>query len=95
MATPLKTILVTGATGKQGSSLINAILASPKASQYLLLALTRNPDSASAKKLQDKGVRLVKGDLNDVPTVFETAIQVAEQPIWGVFSVQVSKNVFL
>lgn len=83
-----KVILVTGATGKQGGAAIKAILSSPNASDFTLLAVTRNTESASAKSLVSKGVKLVQGDLNDVPALFESAKEIA-QPIWGVFSVQV------
>jgi uncharacterized protein YbjT (DUF2867 family) len=85
-----KPILITGATGKQGGALLNALLASPKANDYLLLAVTRKPESDAAKKLAEKGVKIVKGDLNNVPELFETAKEVAGSPLWGVFSVQVS-----
>lgn len=85
----IKPIIVTGATGKQGGALIDALLSSPKSEEYLLLAVTRNPESGSAKKLADKGVKLVKGDMDDVPALFVAAKEVAGAPIWGVFSVQV------
>jgi hypothetical protein len=54
--------------------------------------VTRNPESASAKKLADQGVKLVQGDLNDTPAVFEAAKAALgpEQALWGVFSVQAS-----
>ena len=86
-----KVILVTGATGKQGGSCIQALLAAPNATDFTLLAVTRNPESASAKKLAEQGVKIVQGDLNDVPAIFESAKKVVDQPIWGVFSVQVLK----
>lgn len=84
-------ILVTGATGKQGGAVIDALLASSSAKDFIILAVTRNADSASAKKLVERGVRIVKGDLNNVEAIFKEAAQVAKEPIWGVFSVQVSK----
>ncbi|KAF2665677.1 nucleoside-diphosphate-sugar epimerase family protein [Microthyrium microscopicum] len=88
-----KPILVLGATGKQGGALITALLASPKASSYLLLAVTRNATSPTAQKLAAKhGVKLVQGDMNDIPALFEAAKEVAGAPLWGVFSVQVSNG---
>ena len=89
-----KVILVTGATGKQGGSCIQALLAAPNATDFTLLAVTRNPESASAKKLAEQGVKIVQGDLNDVPAIFESAKKVVEQPVWGVFSVQVRLSCF-
>jgi nucleoside-diphosphate-sugar epimerase len=85
-----KSILITGATGKQGSAFINAILSSPSASQFTLVALTRNAASASAQKLVSKGVKVIQGELNDIPAVFEKAKAAAGGPIWGAFIVLVS-----
>ena len=88
-----QTILVTGATGKQGGAFINAVLNSPDASKFTLLALTRNPTSPAAQKLAEKNVKLVKGDLTDVPAVFKQAKEVAGGPIWGIFIVLVSFSI--
>jgi uncharacterized protein YbjT (DUF2867 family) len=85
-----KVVLITGATGKQGGAVVNALLASPKASDFTILAVTRDAESASAKKLVEKGCKIVQGDLHDVPGIFESAKKVTSEPIWGVFSVQVS-----
>lgn len=90
MSSP-KPILVIGATGKQGKKVIETILASDSKASFTILALTRNPDSASAKALAAKStlIRLVKGNLDDTPAVFKAALEVsAGAPIWGVFSVQ-------
>jgi uncharacterized protein YbjT (DUF2867 family) len=85
-----KPILITGATGKQGGAVIDALLASSSATDFTVLAVTRNAESASAKKLVERGVKIVKGDLNDVEAIFKEAATVVKEPIWGVFSVQVS-----
>jgi nucleoside-diphosphate-sugar epimerase len=84
-----KAVLITGATGKQGGAVIDALLASPEASSFTILAVTRNVESASAKKLIEKGCKLVQGDLQDVSGIFESAKKATSEPIWGVFSVQV------
>jgi len=84
-----KVLLITGATGKQGGATIDALLDSPEAQKFTILAVTRNPDSPSAQKLKGRGVKIVKGDLNDCPAIFESAKTVEAQPVWGVFSVQV------
>jgi uncharacterized protein YbjT (DUF2867 family) len=86
-----KSILILGATGKQGSALINAILDSPSASDFKLLALTRNATSAAAQRLAEAKVQLVQGDLNNVEDVFSKAIEVGG-PIWGIFVVLISQG---
>lgn len=92
-----KAILITGATGKQGGSVLNQLANHSTASQFTLLAVTRNVDSPSAKRIVEKHpqVLLVQGDLNDVPNLFASAkstLKKAEKPeqIWGVYSVQIS-----
>ncbi|KAL1915993.1 uncharacterized protein VTP21DRAFT_5997 [Calcarisporiella thermophila] len=58
MPNPLKPLVVIcGATGAQGGSVLNALLASQK---YHLRALTRNPSSPTAKELASRDVE-VKG----------------------------------
>ena len=78
-------ILVTGATGKQGGETIKALLQSPEASTLKIYALTRNPESGSAKALAAKSenIKVVKGDLDDAQAVFK---EVGE-PVDAVFAV--------
>ncbi|WYZ43422.1 hypothetical protein EsH8_VI_001121 [Colletotrichum jinshuiense] len=73
-------VLVLGATGKQGSAVVDALLELPASSLPLeILALTRSPDSAKIKSLidaaQPKGVTItpVQGDLKDSPAQVLTA----------------------
>ncbi len=54
-------VLVIGATGKQGGAVASNLI--PKG--HNIRALTRNVDSAKAKRLKEKGVEVVKGDLTD------------------------------
>ncbi|KAF2490023.1 NAD(P)-binding protein [Lophium mytilinum] len=100
MASP-KPILITGATGNQGSAVIAALHAedaSRSEKKFLLLAVTRNVSSPSAQKLEKQypGLHLVQGDLNAIPEIFNEAEKVLEQSgnattkIWGVYSVQIS-----
>jgi uncharacterized protein YbjT (DUF2867 family) len=87
-----RAILITGATGKQGGAVINALLAKDS-SDFLLLAVTRNRDSPAAKKLAAKSsiIKLIEGDLDSIPALFQAAKQAAGTvPIWGVYSVQLS-----
>ncbi|WWC85144.1 uncharacterized protein L201_000001 [Kwoniella dendrophila CBS 6074] len=95
MADQIRTILVTGATGRQGGAVIDALLSTPNiASKFLILALTRDPDSARAQKLLAKApeiIRLIKGDYT-APTLSEPFTKAKELSpkgkIWGVFSMQ-------
>ena len=63
-----KVIAVVGATGAQGGGLARAILADP-AGGFKARALTRKPDSDSAKKLAAQGAEVVACDLDDVESV--------------------------
>jgi uncharacterized protein YbjT (DUF2867 family) len=85
-----RSLLITGATGKQGGAVIDALLASPKPNEFTILAVTRDPTSAGAQRLAAKSphIKLVKGDLDAVPALFEEAQKMSAGKIWGVFSVQ-------
>ncbi len=80
-----KAILVLGATGKQGGSVVRALLAHPKlsADAYTIYAATRNPGSASALRLSalSPTVKPVFGDLKDAATAM-TALPTKP---WAVF----------
>ncbi|MCJ1440980.1 MAG: hypothetical protein MMC23_001466 [Stictis urceolatum] len=80
-----KAILITGATGKQGGSVLRALLEHPSfsPSAYTIFAVTRNPESSSAKKLAAKSpaIKLVQGDLKDAPGIFKA---LPSKP-WGVY----------
>ncbi|OCF45465.1 hypothetical protein I317_00712 [Kwoniella heveanensis CBS 569] len=94
-----RALLITGATGKQGGALINYLLqssaahprSSPATKEFTILALTRDPTSASARALAAKSpsIKLIKGDLDAVPSVFAAAKAASpSHSIWGVYSVQ-------
>ena len=53
-------VLVTGATGKQGGSTVDALLAK---GGFEVFALTRNSSSRAAVALEQKGAKLVVGDV--------------------------------
>lgn len=87
-----RTILVVGATGVQGRSFITSVLGSNN--DFRILALTRNPKSASASTLanlspESEGkLKLVQANLDEpdsVRKVFEDAQK--DGGIWGVFVV--------
>ena len=55
-----KVLVVFGATGNQGGSIIKSFLGDSKASaEYSLRGITRDTSSAKAKALQEKGVETV------------------------------------
>ncbi|OOF90557.1 hypothetical protein ASPCADRAFT_519191 [Aspergillus carbonarius ITEM 5010] len=82
-----KTILVVGATGKQGGSVVDALLS--QEADVEILALTRDPSSNSAQRLVKKSnkIKVVAGNLDDADAIFRNAQKATSQPIWGVFSV--------
>ncbi|EGU79149.1 hypothetical protein FOQG_05658 [Fusarium oxysporum f. sp. raphani 54005] len=83
-----RTILISGATGKQGGAVLDRLV--KQNADVEILAVSRNPNSPSAQKLLKKSsnIKLVQGDLSDAATIFKNASEVTKQPIWGVFSVQ-------
>jgi uncharacterized protein YbjT (DUF2867 family) len=86
----IKQILITGATGKQGGALIDALLKSPPPTPFHLVAMTRNAQSAKAQSLsRQPNVSVLEGDLDNINEVFAKS---KEQPFFGVFSVQTPMN---
>lgn len=61
-----QTLVIFGATGLQGGSVVNHVLASPELSrQYVIRAVTRDPESDKAKQLKAKGIDVSQGDVSD------------------------------
>jgi len=79
MANADRIVLVTGATGRQGGSVIRHM--HPKG--WKLRALTRDPDSPAAQKLVRMGIEVVKGDLENPGT-----LEPATRGVYGIYSVQ-------
>jgi uncharacterized protein YbjT (DUF2867 family) len=81
-----KAIIVTGATGKQGGAVVRGLMDS----DFEILAVTRNAKSPSALKLASlsSNIKLLQGDLDNAPTLFEAARKLTSNPIWGFYSVQ-------
>jgi uncharacterized protein YbjT (DUF2867 family) len=75
-----KTILVTGATGQQGSAVARHLLKQPG---FTVRALTRDSAKPAARSLAQAGAEIVRGDLDD-PASVRRALEGA----WSVFSVQ-------
>ncbi len=75
------TVLVFGATGQQGGSVANALLAAG----WHVRALVREPSSDRSRALRRKDVEVVQGDLADL-----ASMRGAMEGAHGVFSVQPS-----
>ncbi|KAI7279473.1 hypothetical protein KC345_g5351 [Hortaea werneckii] len=83
MAGGKKLLTIFGATGNQGGSIIDLVLASPELStKYALRGITRDPSSAKSQALASQGVDMVQADLNDV-----ASLQRAMQGAYGAFGV--------
>ncbi|WPB77954.1 NmrA/HSCARG family protein [Archangium violaceum] len=63
------TVLVTGATGKQGGALARLLLKR----EHRVLAFVRSPDSPAAEELAQRGAELITGDF-DEPESLERAM---------------------
>lgn len=65
-----KLLVVFGATGQQGGSVIKCVLHDPELSrQYRIRAVTRDPSKPAAQALQQEGVDLVQGDVDDAASI--------------------------
>ncbi|KAH7248244.1 hypothetical protein MRS44_018373 [Fusarium solani] len=83
-----KTVLVMGATGKQGGAVIDNILASPSTSPFNIVAVTRDATSRKAQKLAaHPNVSVIEGDLANLDNIFNKA-----GSVWGVYSVQINSD---
>src|SRR5215813_1244366 len=79
MANADRIVLITGATGRQGGSVICHMLSK----RWKLRALTRDSNSRAAKELLRKGVEVVQGDLENTATLGP-----ATHGVYGIYSVQ-------
>ncbi|KAL6917484.1 hypothetical protein ACHAPO_000692 [Fusarium lateritium] len=82
-----KLIVVIGATGGQGGSVVEAFLQDPT---WLVRGITRNPSGPRAKTLQSRGIDIVRADLDD-PVSLAHAFQDASvifaiSDFWGIYS---------
>jgi uncharacterized protein YbjT (DUF2867 family) len=74
-----KTILVAGATGKQGGAVVRNL----QKKDWNIRALTRNPKSDSARALANQGIEVIQGNMDDVQS-----LEKAMAGCYGVYSVQ-------
>src|SRR5437762_1786984 len=64
-----KLVLVTGATGKQGGAVVEALLTRG----HQVRALTRNSASPAANRLREQGVEIAVGDFSDSASLLRAA----------------------
>lgn len=65
-----KLLTVFGATGQQGGSVVEYVINDPELSkQYKVRAITRDLTQPAAQALQQKGVEIVKADLDDAESL--------------------------
>ena len=76
-----KTVLVLGATGRQGGASARHLLTQ----DWRVRALTRDPNRLAAQALQQAGAEVIQGDYDD-----RASLAAAMQGVYGVFSVQAS-----
>jgi uncharacterized protein YbjT (DUF2867 family) len=75
--TAQQTILVAGATGKQGGAVVRHL----RDDGFSVRALTRDPESDKARALRADGVDVVRGDLSE-----RASLDPALEGVYGVFS---------
>eukprot|EP00741_Cyanophora_paradoxa_P012974 tig00020660_g12530.t1 len=80
LARKLPLVLVAGATGRQGGSVCQHLLAR---GTFRVRAMSRNPNSPKAHFLRDCGAEVVFGDLEN-----QESLSVAMRDAYGVFSAQ-------
>lgn len=80
-------IVVVGATGGQGGSVVSTFL---NDSGWLVRGITRNPSSPKAKNLKARGVDVVQADLDDKASLsdaFQDANAIfAVSDFWGIYN---------
>ena len=64
-----KLVVVIGATGQQGGSVVNALLNHPET--YTVRAVTRNINSDKARSLASRGAEVVTGDLDNYDSILK------------------------
>lgn len=74
-----KLIVIIGATGGQGGSVVKTFLSDP---EYRVRGVTRNPDSEKAQDLKRQGVEVVKADIGD-----EASLDKAFEGAYAIFAI--------
>lgn len=79
MTSSQKTVLVTGATGRQGGATVQHLLRNG----WHVKAMTRDINQPAAQALKQAGAEVIQGDYED-----RASLEAAVQGVYGVFSVQ-------
>ncbi|KAF6521494.1 hypothetical protein HZS61_015752 [Fusarium oxysporum f. sp. conglutinans] len=91
--TTKKLIVVIGATGGQGGSVVNSFINDP---EWRVRGITRNPQSRKAKNLEARGVEVVQADLDDrasLAKAFQNAnVIFAVSDFWGIYNDPKNRN---
>ncbi|KAF5266288.1 hypothetical protein FOXYS1_2873 [Fusarium oxysporum] len=91
--TTKKLIVVIGATGGQGGSVVNSFINDP---EWHVRGITRNPSSRKAKNLEARGVEVVQADLDDrasLAEAFQNAnVIFAVSDFWGIYNDPKNRN---
>lgn len=88
-----KLLVVFGATGQQGGSVVDYVLNDPVLSkQFKIRAITRDTSKPAARTLHQKGVEVVQGDaddkeslkhaLKDAHTVFAVTLSIYDEKLY-------------
>ena len=58
----MKTVVVCGATGKQGGAVVECL---SKTKNFKIVALSRSPNGKAGMAMKEKGIEVMKADLQD------------------------------
>ncbi|KAF5982183.1 hypothetical protein FBULB1_4375, partial [Fusarium bulbicola] len=88
-----KKIVIIGATGGQGGSVVKPFLNDP---EWRVLGITRNPSSQKSKNLETRGVEVVQADLDDrvsLAKAFQDAnVIFAVSDFWSIYNDPKNQN---
>ncbi|KAI9840666.1 MAG: hypothetical protein M1837_001390 [Sclerophora amabilis] len=88
-----KLIVIVGVTGNQGASVADVFV---KEAGWKVRGITRDPTKASSKALVERGIEVVKGDLNDKESLVEAFkganVVYGVTDFWALFSNPATKE---
>ncbi|KAG4262513.1 hypothetical protein FPRO04_06373 [Fusarium proliferatum] len=91
--TTKKLIVIIGATGGQGGSVVNSFLNDP---EWRVRDITRNPSSQKSKNLEARGAQVVQANLDDrasLAKAFQDAnVIFAVSDFWGIYNDPKNRN---
>ncbi|KAF4496170.1 non-canonical purine ntp phosphatase [Fusarium agapanthi] len=91
--TTKKPMVIIGATGGQGGSVVNSFLNDP---EWRVRGITRSPSSQKSRNLETRGVEVVQADLDDrvsLAKAFQDAnVIFAVSDFWGIYNDPKNRN---